>query len=103
MYKLRFAFDMKKLPTNWQGTQVKLVGCMPINIEQIMKGCPSFIKYDTERTDGKMYNITFRDGLLLTFIHLNTGKPFTTIRENKKEKFEFYMTYLGEIFMLEKS
>ena len=47
-----------------------------------------------------LYDLNFKDGLILVFIHYNSGVPFTTIRRNYKEKFEYYSNAIGETFVL---
>jgi hypothetical protein len=99
MNKIKFSYDYEKLPLAWNGTQAVLVGICPVDIERIKKSMPAFIDYDTTHRGGKnKYQLDFKDGLILSFIHMNTGRPFTTIRRNTREKHEWYMSCLGETF-----
>jgi hypothetical protein len=99
MNKIKFSFDYEKLPIGWNGTQAVLVGVCHVDMDRIKKSMPAFIEYDTTHRGGHgKYALDFKEGIILSFIHLNTGKPFTTIRRNTKEKFEWYMNCLGETF-----
>lgn len=101
MKTIKFSEDYKKLPVVWEGTWAVLVAVYPEKVQTIKKKYPSFWLYDTEyRGKEGSYDLNFEDALILVFIHLNTGRPFTTIRRNYKEKFEYYMNSIGETFML---
>ena len=105
---LKFSEDYYKLPKEWNGTQAKLIAVYPEDIDKLKKSTPSFIKYDTQIREDKsyltlkprFYDLNFKDGLILMFIHYNSGIPFTTIRKNYKEKFEYYVNAIGENFIL---
>lgn len=99
MNRIKFSYDYDKLPLAWNGTQAVLVGVCQADIERIKKSMPSFIEYDTTHRGGhKKYPLDFKDGLILSFIHINTGRPFTTIRRNTSEKYDWYLSCLGETF-----
>ena len=101
MNKIKFSEDYDKLPIVWDGTQALLIAVYPCKIDDIKKGCPAFIEYDTKiRGKDKHYPLNFDDGLILVFIHQNTGLPFTTIRRNYKEKFEYYNNSVGDMFVM---
>jgi hypothetical protein len=101
---IKFSHDYEKLPTDWVGTQAKLVGICSENVEFIKNGMTAFWHYDTKiRGKEEYYPLDFEHALILTFIHLNTGKPFTTIRRNYMEKLEYYMNSLGETFVMERT
>lgn len=69
--------------------------------------CPQFIDYDTTYKDKagieNKYPITFDDGLILLFISLKNGRPFTTIRRDYLTKRSYYEGAIGETFCLVKS
>ena len=108
MKKLKFSEDYYKLPKDWNGTQARLIAVYPENIDTLKKAIPQFISYDTQIRENKpyltlkprFYDLNFKDGLILVFIHYNSGVPFTTIRRNYKEKFEYYSNAIGETFVL---
>jgi len=98
---LKFSHDYEKLPLNWNGTQAQLMAVTPVSIDALKKRMPAFIDYDTKfRGKEGSYPLYFESGLILFFIHLNTGKPFTTIRRNYKQKFEYYQNAIDEPFKL---
>jgi len=102
MKSIKFSEEYMKLPIIWKGTHAVLIAVTPFDIDFLKKGLPQFIEYDTKfRAKEGNYSLDFKDGLVLTFIHINTGIPFTTIRRNYKEKFEYYTTAIGETFILE--
>lgn len=103
MKSIKFSEDYTKLPLIWKGTQAKLIAVYGEDVEYIKNGLPAFHKYDTTTRDGRQYPLNFKDALILVFIHLNSGLPFTTIRRDYKEKFEYYASAIGEIFVLEPS
>lgn len=93
---------LHKLPIVWKGTHAVLIAVTPFPIDYLKKALPQFIEYDTKfRAKEGHYDLNFKDGLILTFIHINTGIPFTTIRRSYKEKFEYYISSIGETFILE--
>ena len=104
MKNIKFSEDYEKLPLNWIGTQAILISVTPHKISKLKMAVPSFIYYDTKfRNKNDFYIFDFEDCLILTFIHINTGKPFTTIRRNYMEKFEYYINSIGETFSLIKT
>jgi hypothetical protein len=102
--KIKFSHDYHKLPFNCNGTQATLIGVTyHDNIQRIKNSHPQFIEYDTRiRCKGtKHFPIDFEDALVLTFIHINSGLPFTTIRRYTTEKYEYYKGKLWETFDIE--
>ena len=101
MKTIKFSHDYEKLPLNWVGTQAQLMAALPVSIDALKKRMPTFIDYDTKlRGKEGNYPLDFESGLILFFIHLNTGKPFTTIRRNYEQKFEYYQNAIDEPFAL---
>jgi hypothetical protein len=99
MNTIKFSFDYEKLPIGWNGSQALLVSVYPADIEWTKRAMPAFIEYDTtHRGKTERYPLDFKDGLILVFIHYNTGRVFTTIRRNINEKFEYYLSKIGESF-----
>jgi len=100
---IKFSNDYEKLPQNWEGTQAKLIAVYPEKTSFIKNGLTAFWNYDTKiRGKNERYPLDFEDALILVFIHLNTGVPFTTIRRNYQQKFEYYANSIGETFVLQR-
>jgi len=104
---IKFSHNYPKLPEVWEGTQAVLMAVVQVDIDHIKLSNPAFIDYDTTYidTNGKTnkYPLTFKDGLILFFIHLNTGKPFTTIRRDYVSKSEYYHGAIGQTSILERT
>jgi len=102
MNKLKFSHDYMKLPVKWDGTQAILIGMQHIeDMERFKKRLPQLIRMDTMfRGEEGFYPLTFKEGLILVFFHLNSGTLFTTIRRFTKEKSEYYQREELEIFEL---
>jgi len=101
MNKIKFSEDYEKLPMNWEGTQARLVAVKTIGINYFRFAIPQFLIYDTTyRYKPGRYELDFDDGILLVFIHLNTGKPFTTIRRFYPAKFRYYKSRETQTFTL---
>jgi len=103
MLNLKFSSDYKKLPVNWTGTQATLIGVAYCSDVQLLKlRLPQLFKYDTAfRGKDGYYDLDFKEGLILTFIHLNTSLIFTTIRRFTPKKKEYYESNLFKGFKLE--
>jgi hypothetical protein len=102
MKTIKFSSDYLKLPRNSNGTQAVLIGVTTANLKYLKNATPQFIRYDTTKFDGTKYDFTF-DGnaIILTFIHMNTGVPFTTIRRYTKEKYKYYKGLEWKTLMIE--
>jgi hypothetical protein len=104
MKTIKFSEDYFKLPPNWEGTQAKLIAVYPEKVSNIKNSLTAFWRYDTTfRNKIGRYDLDFEYALILVFIHYNTGIPFTTIRRNYSEKFEYYIHSIGESFILKKT
>jgi len=90
MNKIKFSSEYLKLPKNSNGTQAVLIGVTTANIKYLETALPQFISYDTTKIDGTKYEFNFDVAIVLVFIHINTGLPFTTIRRYTKQKFDYY-------------
>lgn len=103
MNKLKFSADYEKLPKNWEGTQAVLAAVVECKINRIKKALPAFVKYDTAYRGNKgYYKLDFEKGLILFFIHLNSGRVFTTIRRHYPKKYKYYLSNVGKTFLLAK-
>lgn len=105
MNEIRFSEDYEKLPEDWDGTQARLIGLIETDSRQLNYGAPKFVEYDTKYR-GKSGFYELPDDvpvLILTFIHYRTGRPFTTIRKNTEENFNYYNQRFGGRFILKKS
>lgn len=102
MNKIKFSHDYQKLPENWENTQAILIGfSFHSNIQNFFDRCPQLKNTDTSfRGELGQYPITFTEALILTFIHLNTGKIFTTIRRFTNEKADYYCRNMFKTFEL---
>ena len=102
MNKLKFSHDYNKLPVKWDGTQAILIGVQHIrNMETFKKRLPQLIRADTMfRGEEGFYALKFKEGILLTFFHLNSSQIFTTIRRFTPEKSEYYQEREMETFEL---
>jgi hypothetical protein len=102
MNKLKFSHDYNKLPEKWDRTQAILVGVQYIaNMEQFKMRLPQLIRADTIfRGEEGFYPLNFKEGILLTFFHLNSCKLFTTIRRFTEDKAEYYAGEQMETFEL---
>ena len=91
MNKIKFSSDYEKLPRNWEGTHARLVSVSLFGVNHFKLSFPQFIEYDTKfRGKTGNYDLSFDDGILLVFLHYNTGKPFTTIRRFTPSKSRYY-------------
>ena len=102
MPEIKFSDDYEKLPVIWQGTQATLIAVVYCDdIQKLKRSHTAFIRYDTEYrlTDGS-YPLDFKEGLILVFIHHNTGVPFTTIRRFYPRKKKYYDSFLWHSFTL---
>lgn len=104
MNKIKFSHDYEKLPENWEGTQAILIGvAFHPNIKNFFDRCPQLKIADTTfRGETGQYPITFDEALILTFIHLNTRRIFTTIRRHTNYKDLYYRENLFKTFELER-
>ncbi len=102
MLKLKFSSDYYKLPKGWVGTKAILIAAVYCNnIEKLKHSLPKFITYDTVyRGREGSYELNFKEGLVLVFIHIETGKPFTTIRRYTPKKKEYYDDHVWHCFEL---
>ncbi len=101
---IKFSADYEKLPETWDGTQAVLMAVTPTSLDFIKDCLPGFLEYDTKYRDGKgSYPINFDDALVLFFIHLNTGKPFTTIRRDYPSKRKYYEDSVFDVFILQRT
>ena len=102
MNKLKFSHDYMKLPVKWDGTQAILIGVQHIeDMERFKKRLPQLIRADTMfRGEEGGYPLNFKEGILLTFFHLNSDKLFTTIRSFTEAKYHYYEGELQETFEL---
>lgn len=104
MKTIEFYTDYDKLPTVWEGTQAILIAVIPMKIDFIKNVLTAFYRYDTTYRGGiGSHPLNFEDALVLTFIHLNTGKPFTTIRRDYPQKREYYDKSIYDYFILKKA
>lgn len=102
---IKFSHDYVKLPKTWEGTGAVLMAIAQVDIEELKRTNPAFIEYDTTYIDKEKvsnYPLDFKDGLILFFVHLSTGHPFTTIRRDYVSKSEYYHGAIGETFTLER-
>ena len=99
MKAIRFSHDYLKLPLNWKNSTAILVGALHEQVKNIKLYYPMLLKYDTEfRGEKGSYGIKFEDAIVLTFIHVHTGMPFTTIRPYDHEKMMYYQSSIAEPF-----
>lgn len=104
MKELKFSEDYSKLPIVWEGTQARLIAVYPEKVSLIKNELTAFWRYDTAFRDNPgHYDLNFEDALILVFIHFNSGLPFTTIRRNYPEKFNYYFNSIGETFVLKRT
>ena len=106
MEEIKFNNDYSKLPLNWEGTQAVLIGIAFCNsIEKLKKSMPQFVRHDTSIRNKKPYStefypINFEAGIILSFVHINSGIPFTTIRKYTIEKLKKYQSMKWETFKM---
>ncbi len=106
MNKIRFSNDYDKLPVGWPDSKALLIGCYPIKMGLLrLPEFKAFLAYDTKISKSEQFYELPKDPmqevLILSFIHLETGRPFTTIRVSDPEKYDFYLRSLGCVFKLE--
>jgi len=94
--------DYDKLPLSWERTQATLLSVTYCeDMERLKRSHPQFIRYDTIFRNKKgEYPINFKEGLILVFIHINTGLPFTTIRRYTEKKADYYESKKWHTFEL---
>ncbi len=104
MRTLKFSHDYEKLPLNWDGTQAILIGIQYISDMKIFKNrLPQLIRVDTKfRGEEDSYELNFKEGILLTFFHLNSARLFTTIRRFTETKYDYYNSECQELFILKR-
>jgi hypothetical protein len=101
MKEIKFSADYEKLPVNWEGTEAVLIGVKNTTLPFLKNKMPKFLEYDTKyRGHEGNYIIDFDEVLILTFIHINSGMPFTTLRRKTKEKMNYYIGLVSETFKL---
>jgi len=100
--KIKFSHDYEKLPEDWEGTQAVLLGMEIIpDMDNWKKRFPQLIELDTKfRGEEGHYNLDFKEGILLFFIHLNTARLFTTIRRYTPYKQEYYENNIFKSFIM---
>lgn len=102
MKTIKFSNDYEKLPKIWEGTQATLISMTDVDISKLKNSHPAFIKYDSKiRGKDEYFPLDFDRGLILVFIHHNTGIPFTTIRRFTPRKADYYHMSVLETFKLE--
>lgn len=105
MNKIKFSSDYQKLPLYANGTQATLIGITTANVKYLKEALPQFIRYDTvKRTSNRRteyYNLDFDVCIVLTFIHINSGLPFTTIRRYTKQKYDYYKSLEWKTLLIE--
>ena len=104
---IKFSHDYNKLPAyNWDGQEALLVGVCRVKIANMEGLSPEFLKYDTRirktmiDQEIDFFPLDFEDALILSFIHLKSGAPFTTIRRHTEEKADYYRGSLGRLFFM---
>lgn len=104
MNQIKFSSDYEKLPLNWNGTQARLISVSLFGVKYFKLTFPQFIEYDTKyRGKTGNYDLSFDEGILLVFLHYNSGKPFTTIRRFTPSKFRYYKQRETQTFTLLRS
>lgn len=104
MNTIKFSHDYFKLPGDWNGTQAVLIGVSDIDdMDNFKLRYPQLIIHDTTfRHEEGTYPLNFKQGLLLTFFHLNAKYLFTTIRRYTPEKAKYYHSNVMETFELKR-
>lgn len=101
---LKFSEDYVKLPADWEGSNAVLIGVWETTMEILLQ-MPDFLNYDCQIANSDEFYQLSRDPdnwmLVLSFIHMETGMPFTTIRNSKPDKKKYYSESIGEIFELQ--
>lgn len=102
MNKLKFSHDYHKLPVQWDGTQAILIGVQYIvDMNRFKNRLPQLVRADTMfRGEEGFYPLNFKEGILLTFFHLNSSRLFTTIRRFTEGKYTYYEGEQQETFEL---
>jgi hypothetical protein len=103
---LKFSENYEKLPIIWEDTEALLIGVTePLDIEQLRINYPAFIEYDTKiRNSDKYYPLPEKgEYIVLSFIHMCSGKPFTTIRRFQPFKLAYYQRNILQKFKLIKT
>lgn len=102
MNKLKFSHDYEKLPLNWDGTQAVLWMVWHVaDMKDFTNRFTSLIKQDIKfRGEDGEYELNFKEGIMLIFHHLNSGKLFSTFRRYTPEKFMYYHSKQTETFKL---
>jgi hypothetical protein len=102
--KIKFSHDYDKLPVGWRDSPAVLVGVYRVAMGWLQQ-MPAFLKYDTKISNSEeFYHLDEGpegEWLLLMLIHIDTGRPFTTIRKSNPEKERYYVGSIGETFILE--
>jgi len=98
---IKFSHDYEKLPEGWENTEAILLAVVPQSISYLKGAVPKFLDYDTKfRGKQGSYPLTFENALVLFFVHINSGKPFTTIRRDYPRKADYYKNSVGDWFTL---
>jgi hypothetical protein len=95
MNKIKFSDDYYKLPVDSNGTKAKLVHIERINLEDQV---PWFIRYDTDQTLGRKYDLPSKGEFLLLLFKHESGAIFTTLRRDTYKKYDYYKESEGEWF-----
>ena len=101
MKEIRFCEDFEKLPVGWPETEATLVGVYNERVEVIKNRFSDFLKRDTKvRGEERYYGLDFAVGLILVFIHHNSGEVFTTIRKSSASDWKYYTNCIKCTFVL---
>lgn len=100
--KIKFSDDYEKLPMFWKDNKATLLSIVKVNDMDVMREVmPNFFYYDSKyRNKDGSYKFDFKVGIILIFIHLISGAPFTTIRRYTDDKYNYYESKVGQVFTL---
>lgn len=99
--RIKFSEDYEKLPPNWPESRCRLIAVHPISIAEFKEKFGSFLYNDTKiREEDRHYPLNFQEGLLLVFLHENSGRLIPTIRRDYPEKRKYYVDCIGDTFIL---
>lgn len=95
MNKIKFSHNYPKL---WNQTEAKLCAVLPMMIN---KDTPKdLLEYDTKIKDGEYYELKHGSYIQLVFVG-NKGIPFCTIRNHNPGKAGYYISKVGQDFVLD--
>ena len=99
---IKFNHDYCKLPLHWKDTKATLFHFWITNSKILERDYPNLVFYDTRfRDEEGCYSLgESQEVVVLFLVHVQTGKPFLTIRSYDWDKVNDYRAGLRQDWLL---